>query len=81
MNKQEFIERTAMRNRNLLDALEVYVLADKAYSKHPTYKKFLDMKEKRNKLEVVIAVETTTDDVIEMFSDLREYWDTLEVSK
>ena len=67
-----------MRNYKLLDAIEAYLLADKAYSKNPTNETVGSLSDKRARLEVILSTETSTEDITEMFSDLRAYWDTLK---
>ncbi len=67
-----------MRNYKLLDALEAYLLAEDEYACKHTISNEEQVKEKRSKLEAVIAVETNTEDIKDLIQDLRDYWATLK---
>ncbi|OJU55649.1 MAG: hypothetical protein BGN96_12240 [Bacteroidales bacterium 45-6] len=68
-----------MRNYKLLDALEAYLLAEDEWIKNPSVDaKSIYIREKREKLERVIWLSSTTEDIKEMIQDLRDYWETLK---
>ncbi|MDH6308115.1 hypothetical protein M2451_002634 [Dysgonomonas sp. PFB1-18] len=70
-----------MRNRNLLDAVESYLVCLKKHMEQPTGDNFAQLQSAERKLTPIVAIESNMEDIKEMFSDLRDYWDTLEISK
>jgi hypothetical protein len=69
-----------MRNKKLLDAIEDYVMKSYDVIKlkntvSENYKKSAGMHLAK------VLTNTSLDDVVEIFDDLRDYWDTLEVGK
>ena len=70
-----------MINRELAKAIENYVVALKNHVDGNGIS-FNDLKKAEHKLTLgVLKYESTMDDITQMFADLRDYWDTLEVGK
>ncbi|MDR1881776.1 MAG: hypothetical protein LBR26_03220 [Prevotella sp.] len=69
-----------MRNRELLEAIENYIAdvkrAEKGDSENA--KTFVKLSAIELKEEIKHA---TMEDITEIFADVRDYWDTLEVGK
>lgn len=72
---------TRKEKRNLAKAIERYVIASKNYAVRPSSKRFKELQDSQKKLDVLIALEATILGISEVFADLRDYWDTLEVGK
>ena len=70
-----------MINRELAKAIENYVVALKNHVDGNGIS-FNDLKKAEYKLTLgVLKYESAMDDVTQIFTDLRDYWDALEVGK
>jgi hypothetical protein len=69
-----------MKNRDLLQAIENHLVCIRKYVLESTDRRQADLKESELLLKQAVQ-NIPLQDIAEMFSDLREYWDTLEVGK
>jgi len=70
-----------MINRELAKAIENYLVALKLHGTKPTQRRFKLLKEAESKLFALVFIENSLLDITQIFADLRDYWDTLEVGK
>ena len=68
-------------NRELAKAIENYLVALKLHSIKPSSRKFKLLQEAERKLFILVSLENSLLDITLIFSDLRDYWDTLEAGK
>ena len=66
--------------RNLVKAMEDYTIALKLHLTTPSSVLFNDLQKKRRAF-CDLAKKTTVPDIEETFTDLQDYWDTLDVGK
>ncbi len=70
-----------MVNRKLLDAVENYLVCFKKCLDQPTAENYEKQQLAESGFITTLSIESNLEDVTEIFSDLRDYWDTLEVGK
>jgi hypothetical protein len=70
-----------MKNRKLAKAIEEYVISLRNHMVNPTGENFKRFQKAEMELTPILAIESEFVDITEMFSDLHDYWDTLEAGK
>jgi hypothetical protein len=75
------ITKEKAKNRKLLDAVENYLICFKKCLNQPTAENYTKQQSAEGAFTKTLSVESKIEDITDMFSDLRDYWDTLEVGK
>lgn len=69
------------RNKKLLEATETYLVCLRNNMRQPTSKNVERLLSAERLLESIVSIESKQEDITEMFEDLRDYWETLDVNK